>query len=86
MVLVVVDTECPFTEEKKFSITPTEVRYGNSSLACFKVHSDFPQKRPTSCIKQHPKVSACTLNASVCVFVYFVICFHTVILKKVYTA
>ncbi|XP_021942458.1 voltage-dependent calcium channel subunit alpha-2/delta-3 isoform X4 [Zootermopsis nevadensis] len=54
MILVVVDTLCTFPEEKKLSITPDEVRY-NSSLACFKVHSDLPQKRPTSCIKQHPK-------------------------------
>lgn len=70
MILVVVDTLCTFPEEKKLSITPDEVRY-NSSLACFKVHSDLPQKRPTSCIKQHPKVSACRLSASLCLCIFY---------------
>ncbi|XP_033611024.1 voltage-dependent calcium channel subunit alpha-2/delta-3 isoform X2 [Cryptotermes secundus] len=55
MVLVVVDTLCPFLEEKKLSIAPTEVKY-NHSLACFKVHTgDLPRKRPKSCIREHPK-------------------------------
>jgi hypothetical protein len=60
MVLVVVDTLCPFLEEKKLKVAPTEVKY-NQSLACFKVHAgDLPRKRPKSCIREHPKVGDMT--------------------------
>jgi len=71
MILVVVDTVCSFPEEKKLSVTPTEVRY-NSTLACFKVNSiDLPRKRPTSCIRQHPKVGDYVMELfSVCFYVF----------------
>ncbi|XP_012275894.1 voltage-dependent calcium channel subunit alpha-2/delta-3 isoform X2 [Orussus abietinus] len=57
MLLVVVDTMCPDTDEPALGVLPEEVIYPNDSLVCHKALNGLRRRRPRSCIRSHPKES-----------------------------
>lgn len=57
MLLVVVYVDCPGTADYKLTVIPEEIIYPNASLACQKAGDGLKRKRPTSCIRSHPRES-----------------------------
>ncbi|XP_076235530.1 voltage-dependent calcium channel subunit straightjacket isoform X5 [Calliopsis andreniformis] len=57
MLLLVVNTDCEDTVSPRLSVIPEEIIYENNSLVCQKALTSLKRKRPTSCIRSHPRES-----------------------------
>ncbi|XP_011305922.1 voltage-dependent calcium channel subunit alpha-2/delta-3 isoform X2 [Fopius arisanus] len=57
MLLVVVYVDCPGTADFKITVIPEEINYPNASLACQKASDSLKRRRPSSCIRSHPRES-----------------------------
>ncbi|XP_008550287.1 voltage-dependent calcium channel subunit alpha-2/delta-3 isoform X1 [Microplitis demolitor] len=57
MLLIVVDLNCPNTAEPYIDVEPAEIIYFNTTLACQKGFTNLKRRRPSSCIRNHPRES-----------------------------